>query len=155
MHLHKQKIFLLRDKTFIVYPELKDSFVRWRAAIEVDRFYRTNRTDIRCRRYKGGKALQLSHQGTNDYLKDSWKILQDSLLIKYKLTRPYKLSQKKMTALLIHSTGQRNSICPYNNEFKSFYTRFYRWWFRKQPSLSYYTASTFYFYSISLCHINC
>ena len=62
--------------------ELKDSFVRWRAAIEVDRFYRTNRSDIRCRRYKGGKALQLSHQGTNDYLKDSWKILQDSLVNK-------------------------------------------------------------------------
>ena len=71
-----------RDKTFIVYPELKDSFVRWRVAIEVDRFYRTNRTDIICRRYKGGKALQLSHQGTNDYLKDSWKILQDSLINK-------------------------------------------------------------------------
>ena len=70
------------DKTFIVYPELKDSFVRWRAAIEVDRFYRTNRSDIRCRRYKGGKALQLFHQGTNDYLKDSWKILQDSLVNK-------------------------------------------------------------------------
>lgn len=70
------------DKTFIVYPELKDSFVRWRAAIEVDRFYRTNRSDIRCRRYKGGKVLQLSHQGTNDYLKDSWNILQDSLVNK-------------------------------------------------------------------------
>ena len=70
------------DKTFIVYPELKDSFVRWRAAIEVDRFYRTNRSDIRCRRYKGGKALQLFHQGTNDFLKDSWKILQDSLVNK-------------------------------------------------------------------------
>ena len=70
------------DKTFIVYPELKDSFVRWRAAIEVDRFYRTNRSDIRCRRYKGGKVLQLSHQGTNDYLNDSWNILQDSLVNK-------------------------------------------------------------------------
>ena len=68
------------DNTFILYPELSDSIVRWRAAIEVDRFYRTNRRDIRCRRYKGGKVLQLTHQGTNDYLKDSWEILQDSLV---------------------------------------------------------------------------
>ena len=67
-------------KTFILYPVLSDSVVRWRAAIEVDRFYRTNRRDIRCRRYKGGKALQLTHQGTNDFLKDSWEILQDSLV---------------------------------------------------------------------------
>ena len=66
-------------RSFIVYPELNDSVVRWRAAIEVDRFYRTNSRDIRCRRYKGGKVLQLTHQGTTDYLKDSWKILQDSL----------------------------------------------------------------------------
>ena len=66
-------------ETFILYPVLSDAEVRWRAAIEVDRFYRTNRSDIRCRRYKGGKALRLTHQGTNDFLKDSWKILQDSL----------------------------------------------------------------------------
>ena len=66
-------------KSFIVYPELNDSVVRWRAAIGVDRFYRTNKRDIRCRRYKGGKALQLTHQGTGNYLKDSWKILKDSL----------------------------------------------------------------------------
>ena len=69
-------------ETFILYPVLSDAVVRWRAAIEVDRFYRTNRSDIRCRRYKGGKVLQLSHQGTNDYLKDSWNILQDSLVNK-------------------------------------------------------------------------
>lgn len=67
-------------KTFILYPELNDSLVRWRVAIEVDRFYRTNRKDIRCRRYKGGKVLQLTHQGSNNYLKDSWEILQDSLV---------------------------------------------------------------------------
>ena len=40
-------------KTFILYPVLSDSVVRWWAAIEVDRFYRTNRRDIRCVRYKG------------------------------------------------------------------------------------------------------
>ena len=68
------------DKTFILYPVLSDSVVRWWAAIEVDRFYRTNRRDIRCGRYKGGKALELTHQGTNDFLKDSWEILQDSLV---------------------------------------------------------------------------
>ena len=67
-------------KTFILYPVLSDAVVRWRAAIEVDRFYRTNRRDIGGRRYKGGKALQLTHQGTNDFLKDSWEILQDSLV---------------------------------------------------------------------------
>ena len=67
-------------KTFILYPVLSDSVVRWWAAIEVDRFYRTNRRDIRCGRYKGGKALELTHQGTNDFLKDSWEILQDSLV---------------------------------------------------------------------------
>ena len=67
-------------KTFILYPVLSDSLVRWWAAIEVDRFYRTNRRDIRCGRYKGGKALELTHQGTNDFLKDSWEILQDSLV---------------------------------------------------------------------------
>jgi hypothetical protein len=69
-------------KTFILYPVLSDSVVRWQAVIEVDRFYRTNRRDIRCRSYKGGKALQLTHQGTNDFLKDSWEILQDSLVSK-------------------------------------------------------------------------
>ena len=67
-------------KTFILYPVLSDSVVRWWAAIEVDRFYRTNRRDIRCGRYKGGKALELTHQGTDDFLKDSWEILQDSLV---------------------------------------------------------------------------
>jgi len=70
------------DRSFIVYPELDETVVRWRTAIEVDRFYRTNRRDIRCRRYKGGKVLQLTHQGTNDFLKDSWEILQDSLASK-------------------------------------------------------------------------
>ena len=75
---HTKDIFSL-GRTFIVYPDLSDTIVRWRAAIEVDRFYRTNRRDIRCRRYKGGKVLQLTHQGTNKYLKNSWEILQDSL----------------------------------------------------------------------------
>lgn len=68
-----------RSNLFIVYPRMSDSVVRWRAAIGVNRFYRTNRSDIRCRRYKGGKALQLTHLGTNDFLKDSWRILQDSM----------------------------------------------------------------------------
>ena len=67
-------------KTFILYPVLSEAVVLWRAAIEVDRFYRTNRRDIRCGRYKGGKALELTHQGTDDFLKDSWEILQDSLV---------------------------------------------------------------------------
>jgi hypothetical protein len=67
-------------KTFILYPVLSDSVVSWWAAIEVDRFYRINKREIRCRSYKGGTALQLTHQGTNDFLKDSWEILQDSLV---------------------------------------------------------------------------
>ena len=74
----KGKNIPTRPNSFIVYPRISDSIVRWRAAISVDRFYSTNRSDIRCRRYKGGKALQLTHLGTNDYLKGSWSILQDS-----------------------------------------------------------------------------
>lgn len=66
-------------ENFIVYPAMNDSIVQWRASVEVDRFYRTKAKEIKCRRFKGGKALLLVHQGTEKLLKDSWKILKDSL----------------------------------------------------------------------------
>ncbi len=69
----------LEPKSFIVYPQLNDSIVRWRAGIQVSRYYNTGRKDIRCRRYRGGQALVLVHQGPLNYLKKSWEILQDSL----------------------------------------------------------------------------
>lgn len=69
----------LQDNRFIIYPRLEESSVRWRAAIEVDRYYRTTNELIRCRRFRGGKSLELVHQGPFDFLKESWKILRDSL----------------------------------------------------------------------------
>lgn len=87
-------------KTFILYPVLSDAVVRWRAAIEVDRFYRTNRRDISCRRYKGGKALQLTHQGTNDFLKDSWEILQDSLVSRIQAYPAIQVISKKNDSIV-------------------------------------------------------
>ena len=68
------------ENTFVLFPEINDEKIRWRAAIEVERYYRTNNSTIRCRRYKGGKALVLTHMGTAKHLPKSWSILQDSLL---------------------------------------------------------------------------
>ena len=56
------------DNTFVLFPEINDEKIRWRAAIEVERYYRTNNSTIRCRRYKGGKALVLTHMGTAKHL---------------------------------------------------------------------------------------
>ena len=70
-----------------MFPEINDEKIRWRAAIEVERYYRTNNSNIRCRRYKGGKALVLTHMGTAEHLSKSWSILQDSLLM-YKQNYP-------------------------------------------------------------------
>lgn len=69
----------LQEKRFIVYPLIEETTVQWRAAIEVDRYYRTNDKMIRCRRFKGGKSLELIHQGPLTYLNKSWKVLSDSL----------------------------------------------------------------------------
>ncbi|MEN8812704.1 MAG: hypothetical protein ABF277_05270 [Candidatus Arcticimaribacter sp.] len=69
----------IQKESFLVYPSLGDSIVRWRAAITVDRYYRTNSAVIKCRRFKGSKTLQLEHQGPNNFLKESWDLLRDSL----------------------------------------------------------------------------
>ncbi|MGB1445606.1 MAG: hypothetical protein ACPG7X_07300 [Flavobacteriaceae bacterium] len=82
----------LKEDEFVLYPSMGENQVRWRAAISVDRFYRTNNLSIRCRRYRGGKALGMIHKGTNLHLKKSWTILNDSLKRK---RQNYPLIQKK------------------------------------------------------------
>ena len=69
----------IQKESFLVYPSLGDSIVRWRAAITVDRYYSTNSAVIKCRIFKGSKTLQLEHQGPNNFLKESWNLLRDSL----------------------------------------------------------------------------
>ena len=75
---HNNEIPVL-ENTFVLFPDINDEKIRWRAAIEVERYYRTNNSSIRCRRYKGGKTLVLTHKGTAEHLPKSWSILQDSL----------------------------------------------------------------------------
>jgi len=82
----KNAIELLEDE-FVLYPIIKENKIRWRAAVTVERYIRTNNSTIRCRRYKGGKALVLTHMGTAEHLSKSWSILQDSLLL-YKQNYP-------------------------------------------------------------------
>lgn len=65
--------------TFLVLPKLLEDRVYWRAGVGVNQFYKTKNETIKCRRYKGGKTLQLVHKGPKDRLKESWKILFDSL----------------------------------------------------------------------------
>ena len=64
---------------WVLYPILNNDNVFWRAALKTDRFYSTNSTSIKCRRYKGGKSIALTHFGDSTYLKDSWQVLLDSL----------------------------------------------------------------------------
>ena len=75
----KNAIELLEDE-FVLYPIMNEKKIRWRAAVTVERYHRTNNTNIRCRRYKGGRTLALIHKGTKEHLAKSWIILQDSLL---------------------------------------------------------------------------
>ena len=69
----------LQEKSFIVYPSLGEEVVQWRAAIAVDQFYKTNSAEIRCRRYKGGNTLALLHKGPDNFLRNSWNRIKDSL----------------------------------------------------------------------------
>lgn len=69
----------LQKTKLIVYPRLSKTTVQWRAGIKVDRFYKTNSKEIRCRKFKGGNALALDHLGPYTYLNKSWEVLQDSL----------------------------------------------------------------------------
>lgn len=87
----KNKSIPIQKESFLVYPLLGDSIVRWRAAIKVDRYYSTNSAVIKCRRFKGSKTLQLEHQGPNNFLKESWDLLRDSLKGK---TQSYPLIQE-------------------------------------------------------------
>ena len=75
----KNKNIPIQKESFLVYPSLGDSIIRWRAAIKIDRYYKTNSAVIKCRRFKGSKTLQLEHQGPNNFLKESWNLLRDSL----------------------------------------------------------------------------
>ena len=69
----------LQEKSFIVYPSMDQEVVQWRAAVAVDRFYKTNSAEIRCRRYKGGNTLALLHKGPDNFLRNSWNRIKDSL----------------------------------------------------------------------------
>ena len=82
----KNSIELLKNE-FVLFPKLEENNIRWRAAIAVERFIRTNNSTIRCRRYKGGKAIVLTHMGTTQHLSKSWSILKDSLML-YKQNYP-------------------------------------------------------------------
>ena len=75
----KKAIELLKDE-FVLYPSINEKKIRWRAAIAVERYIRTNDNTIRCRRFKGGKVLVFTHKGTPEHLSKSWYILLDSLV---------------------------------------------------------------------------
>ena len=82
----KKAIELLKDE-FVLYPSINEKKIRWRAAIAVERYFRTNNNTIRCRRFKGGKVLVFTHKGTEEHLSKSWSILLDSL-VPYKQNYP-------------------------------------------------------------------
>ena len=82
----KKAIELLKDE-FVLYPSINEKKIRWRAAIAVERYIRTNDNTIRCRRFKGGKVLVFTHKGTPEHLSKSWYILLDSL-VPYKQNYP-------------------------------------------------------------------
>ena len=75
----KKAIELLKDE-FVLYPSINEKKIRWRAAMAVERYIRTNDNTIRCRRFKGGKVLVFTHKGTPEHLSKSWYILLDSLV---------------------------------------------------------------------------
>lgn len=82
----KKAIELLKDE-FVLYPSINEKKIRWRAAMAVERYIRTNDNTIRCRRFKGGKVLVITHKGTAEHLSKSWYILLDSL-VPYKQNYP-------------------------------------------------------------------
>lgn len=66
-------------KPFVLFPKMTASSIQWRAALAVDRYYSFEDAAIRCRRFRGGKVLQLIHKGPLTMISESWKILFDSL----------------------------------------------------------------------------
>lgn len=88
----KENAIPTQDFPFVVFPQLQNKKVQWRAALAVDKFYNTQEDSIKCKRYKGGKVLQLIHKGPLNQLQKSWNILFDSLQLN---TQAYPAFQKK------------------------------------------------------------
>ena len=64
---------------FVLYPRISPNGVRWRAAVAVDKYYLIDNLPIKCRRFRGGKVLQMTHKGPLTMISNSWQILLDSL----------------------------------------------------------------------------
>ncbi len=64
---------------WVLFPIINNQNIHWRAALKTDQFYKTNNDTIRCRRYKGGKSITLTHFGDATFLSESWQVLFDSL----------------------------------------------------------------------------
>ena len=83
---HEQIISFMNKKgiptlnaPFVLYPNLGDKKIHWRAAVATNRYHNTYNDKIKCRKYKGGKNIALIHKGPPTHLKKSWDILMDSL----------------------------------------------------------------------------
>lgn len=88
----KENAIPIQAFPFVVFPQLQNKKVQWRAALAVDKFYNTQEDSIKCNRYRGGKVLQLVHKGPFDQLQKSWNILFDSLQLN---TQAYPVFQKE------------------------------------------------------------
>lgn len=82
---HKELLDFARNKQipaqgniFTVYPYSSKKKI-WRFAYPVNRYYSTGSNTIKCRRFKGGTYLSITHKGTNKHIEKSWQQLQDSL----------------------------------------------------------------------------
>lgn len=91
------------NKPFVVFPQIRAEGVRWRAALAVDRFYPIEQSNIKCRRFLGGKVLQLIHKGPMQKLSNSWELLLDSL-------KPNQQAYPAIQQALIDATTTANPL---------------------------------------------
>lgn len=89
-------------EVFTVYPFTTEKKI-WRFALPVRRYYATKSKTIRCRRYRGGNSIRLTHKGTSNNLDKSWSQLQDSLA-----QRGYTLAYPPMERYPINRKNENN-----------------------------------------------